>query len=511
MRKLLLFSLLFLPLLGCYAQGKLEKVFDEAIKNGLNSNGVYHISNSKKKDIDASEMASYVENKGYMVLNGASMNVHRFGDVSVILNYLDFTDEKHYPWYAYKIMEGDNYQNLKSKGSVFLTELEKVYRKTSISFVSVLSGSINRLKRYDDVLWTGNVSNGLLEGSGTGFIIQGLGQYISFQGTFEHGLPTSDFNVKKVSKNLKKKSKDGLDISSSEVKKENGVGASVRVCAQNMDTSDSQLKGILKQRIVSLYDESAQKLEAAYQKSKSLSISNYTSFSPDAAVGEFVAIYDEVKHDPKNLLPKAHEVLDAYKMIPALNLKIRESYYGVNLWSILTMNYEWFNKFVDADREVLSTGLDIAKKRKDNSNFGFKNFFNECYTRLDKKYTEFNAKVDADYKEYSRKHSSIAAEHAEAHERMSHEIDWDHSTEPSGELVSLGFIFTSGYTYEDDGEIRTKTGGEYCKYNVVFDSDKNFDHYVVHYSSKKISNYLNGKSTFKSRGELVEYITNAIR
>ena len=511
MRKYLLVSFLLLPLLGCYAQGKLEKLFDEAIKNGLNSNSVYHIDNSKKKDVDLSEMASFVESKGYIVLDGKSMSVHRFGDVSIILSYLDFIDSKHYDEYAYKAITGDDFKNLKSKGSFFLPEKEKVYEKTSISFVSVYAGTVNRLKRYDNVLWTGSVSNGLLEGKGSGFVILNMGQYMSFYGTFEHGLPTSDFQVNNVSKKINKKSKESLIISNSDIKNVSYPGATVQICAQNMDTSDSQLKGILKQRIVSLYDESAQKLEAAYQKSKSLSISNYTSFSPDAAVGEFVAIYDEVKHDPKNLLPKAHEVLDAYKMIPALNLKIRESYYGVNLWSILTMNYEWFNKFVDADREVLNTGLDIAKKRKDNSNFGFKNFFNECYTRLDKKYTEFNAKVDADYKEYSRKHSSIAAEHAEAHERMSHEIDWDHSTEPSGELVSLGFIFTSGYTYEDDGEIRTKTGGEYCKYNVVFDSDKNFDHYVVHYSSKKISNYLNGKSTFKSRGELVEYITNAIR
>ena len=85
----------------------------------------------------------------------------------------------------------------------YLPTQEKIYKESAIPFVSVLSGTRTNFNRYDNAMWSGNVSNGLIDGKGVGFIIMPKGKYIKFEGTFSQGFPTSEVIVKSFNDSYK--------------------------------------------------------------------------------------------------------------------------------------------------------------------------------------------------------------------------------------------------------------------------------------------------------------------
>lgn len=460
--------------MGTIAQ---KNLFSEAIKQGPDANGIYHIKNPKGKDVSLENTASYIKKMGYIPLYGDDIGIVRWGDVGVVLDYFDFTDSRHYDTYAFWALSnkaGQTLNDLKGSGSFFLPKEEFVYEKTSISFISIARGTAQKLYRYDHALWSGRITDGLLDGYGTGFIISG-DNYVLFTGGFDYGIPISSIYLKrgrKVNGPVESYSSESYDA------------VSTRVCMQNIDTNDQLLLKALLARSHKMYDENVKRVEDAYQKALKLNMSNYQQFERDNAIREFIYLYDHAntKYDPKNIMPKAKEVLKVYQVVSSLNMKIRDQYYGVNFWSLLSSNYEWFIKFVTADREHIQLGLDQAKWGKVNSNYGFKSFFSNAYQSLEKKMADFNRKVDSDRAEFQKKYNEVAKSNKRAydeHERWKrehgHEIDWDNSNEPYGDLVHPLFL-DSDWKFLNEGKIKMKSGNTYS-YNINFDSDMSIKYY----------------------------------
>lgn len=507
MRKIVL--LLFLPLIsiGSFAQ---EKLFKEALERGLNKNGTYCLENSKKKNISKADIRNYAKSQGYIVGNISEVRHIRFGDVNYIVDKAEFIDPQYYPAYVFYSMPGSriDFNSLKGKGSFYLPEQEKVYKQSSIPFVSVLSGTRTNFNRFDNAMWSGSVSNGMIDGKGIGFVIMPGGKYVKFEGAFSQGFPASEVNVLTVTK----ADMNNAIVSEKEIQTSQYQAVSRKSFAQNAETKDAELGKAIKEREKDMYQDDVARLEEIYNKVKPISISNYEKIPMDNFVSEFITLYQVSKYDPKNALPKAWEINDVYYVIEALRMQIRDRYYGYSAWSILTLFYDWLDKEVKKDRELLANGLEKAQKGR-NSKYGFNTFFSQAADRLSKKKADFENKISKDMAEYNSMVDNEKASRKQTEERLSKQIDTDRCKDPSGELTSD--ILLSSWYYEKEGEIRFKSGNGYVYYNVFFHDSKGKDFigFEITSASNNIRNRMgnNFYKRFKSRSAMIGAILEAVQ
>ena len=509
MRKyLLLFFLLPLITIGSFAQ---EKLFNEAISRGLTANGFYCVENPKNKNVTLEEMRDYAKSRGYIIGKATEKQIIRCGDSKYLIDKMEIIDPKDYSTYVFHSLAGSDFDfnRLKGKGAFFVPEEEKVYEKTQLSFISVLSGTRTKFNRYDNALWTGNVSSGLLDGNGTGFVARQGGIYIKFEGTFSKGFPTTVINAQYVSKNDMSKA----FVDNKEIKTTHYDAVSQRSFAQNVETTDEILKQALNLRMEVLYEEDVSKLEAIYNKAKTISISNYENVPIDLFVVEFITLYQTAKYDPKGALPKAWELNDVFYVTDALKMKIRDQYYGYSAWSLLTMFYDWLDKAENNDRKLLSTGIDKARKGKTDSKYGFKNFFSQAEDRLTKKKADFEDKISKDIAIYNKMVDKEREKRRQIEEELSKQINWEKSKYPSGELTSS--LLSSHWWYDEPGEIRFKAGTDVVNYNAYY-YDRNgtdLESFQIIYASDNIKASMGDDyyKSFKNMKEMVEAISKAVR
>lgn len=508
MRRIGLFLLLLMVCIGSIAQ---EKLFNEAISRGLTSNGCYRVENTKKKDVTLEEMMRYAKSKGYIIGKATEKSYVRFGDSKLLVETMEFIDTNNYSTYVFHSLanKGFDFNSLKGKGAFYVPEKEKVYEKSQVSFISVLSGTRTKFNRYDDALWTGNVSSGLLDGTGVGFVEMPGGKYTKFEGTFSKGFPVTDINVKYVTK----KDMKNAFIKAEEIKTSQYSAVSQRALAQNVGTTDAQLKQALNLRMEGLYKEDVAKIEAIYNKTRSISLSNYSNFTQDEFVVEFITLYQTANYDPDKVLLKAMELNDVFYVIDALKMKIRDKYYGYSAWSLLTLFYDWLDKAEKNDRQLISTGLEKARDGMANSKYGFKSFFSQAADQLNKKSTEFENKISRDIDEYNRLVAKEKEDRKQRDEKLSKQINWEKSKDPSGKLTS-GLLDAYWY-YKEDGEIRFKAGNDYVYYNVDY-YDRNGNDLVgfhIKSSSDKIRRNMGDKyyHYHKTRKELIEAVLSAVQ
>jgi hypothetical protein len=481
--------------MGGYAQ---EGMIKDAIKNGPNADGTYRIKNTSNKRIRLEEMLDFVRKKGYIPVKGREISVHRFGGSIIVFEYLDILDVQNYSRYAYSVLCGSgncNYSLLGKNGSFYVLSENRKYDRTTSKFRDFYN-----LIRYDQALWSGNVVDGYIDGSGNGLIISG-NTYTWFMGTFHHGLPSS--NVTMRSAEIQSLIKT-LNYSTSHY---NSV--SLAACEQNLNHNDFSTRKIVKAYVADIYKDNAKKLESAYQQARSLNMSNFINLRYDNVVPEFIDCYEKAGYDPDGLIPKAKEIKDVYKVVQSLKFKFPEHYYGFDLFSVLTMTYSWLDDREKSDREELENGLKLARAGKTNSKYGFQSFYSSATEKLEKKYSEFVNKVSTERAAYIKHKERAREQWTETDKKMSKAIDWERSKAPSGKLESYGFL-TTYYRYENDGRIYNQTGREYLDYNVIYDYNKEFDHYQVRNASSKIMNYLKGKDKFKSLEEMYQAFENAI-
>jgi len=498
-----LLCLILAMAVNCYAQE--DRLFSDAISRGRQSNGCYLVNNSDKKAVETDEMVAYIKRKGYSVLSYTTQLKKRFGNAREIVDKMEFIATQDYPQYVFYYMSGGttNYRQLK-KGSFFQPTEEKQYTKHGI--VEVLSGIKTVFWRNDNVLWTGSLSNGFLHGSGKAFWVKGTNEYHYLEGTFEYGFP----KAVKTSTYIAQHDIGKLSQQKSKTFKMKDV--SPEMIAANANTTDSKLKQAISLCMKSSYDSDVAKLDAAYQKAKTLSSSNYKSFKADPIVARFVNNYGKTNHDPKKRLSTARAIKDAYYVCAALQYPIQERYYGVNsFFTAIQFNgsIDWLSKEVNGDRDLFTKGLNIAKNGRSSNQYGFKSFYSQAVSLLENKLRQFESKVASDRRYYEQKMRSVRENSQRIQNELSKEIDWNRSKDPSGQYYEPG-IFQAWGRYEKEGTIYFKSGSKYVTYQAYYDYNRVIHHYEILYASSKINGKLS-KRYFKRKDEMLNEILNAVR
>ena len=495
--------LLVLPIWCCSSFAQ-EKLFEDAIKSGLTSKGCYHAKNSKKKFIDAGQINAYASSKGYIMLRLTEMRHVRFGNATFIVDEFEFIEPNNYQNFVFRALagEGFDFNRIKGSGKLFIDGTNKVYENNLHELLFYYYGDNTQLTPYD-AMWTGNIIDGCIDGPGTGCFTMPNGLYLKLEGTFSYGFPTSDIHINYVTKNYMRN-----PVVSQEEIKQGGYGiVSHQIYINNLETTDPILKKALLLRAEKMYSDDVKSLESHYDEIKSLSVSNYESITLDNFAADFAEFYQKTNYDPQNKLPKAFMMMDAYTVVTALKMPIREHYYGYTLWSILTMFYDWLGSAVDNDRGIINTGMQKARSRK-NEDSVLKPFFTQAYDLLVNKSDTFENKVESDRLEYNRMVDREKAERRTRDEQLSKEIDWGRSKEPSGE-ISKG-LFDTYASNRNPGEIRFKSGSDYVEYNAFYNGKKLIFYKIV-YASTNISNRMGSEKykEYKSLGELVEAVLKA--
>lgn len=470
-----------------------DSFFKEAISKGCQANGAYYIDNTKKKKIiSAEELKGYARQKGYIIGEIKKTDVVRFGDVATTVTSFEFimpTDYKKYIFYAL-CGNGMDYNQLKSVGTLFLA-------------------NNNKFSRYDNILWSGNVSSGLIDGSGVGFLPSPnpSGTYMLFKGTFSMGIPKSKCYISNVTKN----DLNNGHVYSNEIAVSEQSPISQEVMAANSNTSDDKLKQALKFNLSdnSQYQMLAGKLEAAYNKAKNVNMSNYKNLAYDNTAAQFIQTYDGIGYDPQNLLPKAKELNDVYIVAQELRIPVRNQYWGEKIYLFFPTTV-WFEKEEKNDRARIQSACAVAEKWKDNSKYGFKNFYEQAFLQLKQKKSDFEEKIKTDQKSYNNLFASREAAR-EGKYFQPGTVEIDRITPPSGQLES-GLLDTY-YYFEKEGKItfRKKNGfatGSYVTYNAHYRDSRGreLDEYFIKFTPPEINRSKLKIFGYRSEAELLEDI-----
>lgn len=180
MKKVLLFLLVVFTSFSCYAQ---EKEFKEAMKEGRKAGQFYHWQNNKNKMLKEEKMKQYARDNHIIIKNYKTKEISRFGDVAISVGSMDFIPESEIGDYIIESITGQTpISSFQQKGTVFFFDGQSAgyqnYQDRELSF-----------KRYDNALWTGEIRNGRVHGTGKGVKRLDATNYIAFEGTFYEGIP----------------------------------------------------------------------------------------------------------------------------------------------------------------------------------------------------------------------------------------------------------------------------------------------------------------------------------
>jgi len=166
-----------------------EKLFQAALAKGRQPGAFYVARNDKGKGISPEKMKQYARERNYLIGEYTTQTVDKFGDKSTAVSTFEFLPDNLYPEYVYvhtKHSNAPRYDQLSQlpKGSCY-----------------VYSGS--KFTRMDNVSWSGKVEDGMLSGTGYGFVSQMIaptnGTYYYIEGGFQNGLPQGECMLRVVS------------------------------------------------------------------------------------------------------------------------------------------------------------------------------------------------------------------------------------------------------------------------------------------------------------------------
>ena len=177
MRRICLIMMAFLLGMAVFAQ---KKAFQEAIKKGRVPTEFYVLRNDKSKMIRLSDVEEYAKENNYILGKHSMKEISRFGDTDESIAQIEFLPMVEYPSYIYANITSNTTTSpsLTSEGAGYLfVDDEK-------------ADGTKYLERKDHVFWSGNFSNGLLDGKGYGCVVsQDYKRMVFFEGTFQNGFP----------------------------------------------------------------------------------------------------------------------------------------------------------------------------------------------------------------------------------------------------------------------------------------------------------------------------------
>ena len=162
------------------SKGKsLPAMFQQALDNGISREGFYQFVNSSGKIVSENDFNTYCRNNDYIVKSVNTTQVSRFGDIEASVSNALFVPSSQLSYYVFNQMKKTNtpLSSLSRKGKCYTYHTSK---KTSQIFYPW------------EVNWSGEVVDGLLQGSGEGFGYRQNDMAVYFKGTFNHGLPEGE-------------------------------------------------------------------------------------------------------------------------------------------------------------------------------------------------------------------------------------------------------------------------------------------------------------------------------
>lgn len=154
----------------CFAQ---EKQLGEALREGRSMGTPYHWENRKGKMMKPEKLMEYARNHQIVIFKYTTQEIGRFGDVATTVGSVDFIPKSEMPFYIYENMIGMSFSTQQNQiGTVF--------------FYAPKDGQL--FQRFDEVLWTGQIRNGRINGTGYGAKQLTPSDYVAFKGTFVNGI-----------------------------------------------------------------------------------------------------------------------------------------------------------------------------------------------------------------------------------------------------------------------------------------------------------------------------------
>ena len=367
MKKVILF--LFVIMVGLSVQAQ-EKLFDEAIRRGTTANGYYCAENTDKKVITEQEMRDYANKKGYYIGRVACIDIQKFGGTKRIVYKFEFAPPENTTNIIFNQLNSSSitYSQLRSRGTAICL------RPKNIAGI-------------DDVLWSGTIVDGFINGTGTGFVHKPGEDYVYIQGTFSRGIPSGKVTVKSIAEN--NISNVGIDWNKTEIRESDAMMASDIGIWSSQLLGDAKAKDAALYRLQKLYPNDYERMKKAYEKALTLSATNYKTFVMDevSSLG-----YKDLNYDPKGILPKIKEMEGVKQTLNGLNFEFH-NYYG---YKSLSLSHQTFNR----DKGLIEAYIRAAKKHATDSKYGFKQFHTMAIGKLEKLLSDLTAKAERDQAKY---------------------------------------------------------------------------------------------------------------
>lgn len=412
MKRLITFFLFIICSLVCGAQGStkeapqsnkdIDKMFNEALKRGPDSNGAYCIINSQNKVYRANAVAEYLSDRGYLTGVSSEKYYSRFGDSIKILDKIPFFKPSDASKYEFSILgneSGIKYDQLKNTGTFFYPDV--IIEKGFITTVKVPK----TFTEINDVLWSGDVVNGYLSGKGFG-----LAQFNGDWGFFEAEFIAGGFPITNIDIRTYDSSKNKITTVNKYDTQYAKVQSVIRSAAPK---ASADLRKPMMEFFKNIgYAEDAREIKNEYSKTLSLNYGGYDEFKKNKSLLEnFIYIYDSLHYDPDGMLPKAKEMLEVYQILDALNISSTKSYRFMSLAGLIGGYDDFDEKGAEEDIDAI-WDAQILVKNKLNSNSDFKRFYTNADSLLDEKEKKVSANISSevdDYNAYVRRHNQEVA------------------------------------------------------------------------------------------------------
>lgn len=478
-------------------QKKCEKIIKKAIENGKNSEGLYTTRLVGKFMIPYVPL--YLRQNGYACISVSESEKYKGFKTFEFINkneladymcskylpsaYKSYTKDCHWHYYPFEFRK-PNYRNGKD-----LTQMN-LNRKGDLGVVAS-----DKTVTTFPICWSGKTTGRSIDGEGIGYHIDGDSLYIYENGLFACGFPIykagSDIyrdrlRIRKIIWNgeqiqdlgtLKVTHIDYSEIRNLMRHKDDGpTNANDRPVSEDALTQEDAKAYFAREEYKGWYDIIENRYHELENIAKRIDNSIY-DINSIIKGGEnttyIINLLEKSGYDPQQIRPKALEILNIIKVLKA-------------------RNFLFWKRTEPLEESVIKDALECARKGSIIST-DINDFYKNSIRKLENNITDYEVLVKNYWESKIREERQ---ERAERNLSESGEIDWSRSYEPSGKLESFGLLTISGYKHEKDGQIYTKRGHNFF-YNIIYDSSKNFDNYIVNTTYGRMKTY------YKSKDEMI--------
>ena len=495
--------------------------------------GAYSIDNVSE-EVNMDEMVKYLLSKNYVVVDKIEDNRGKIENIK-------FVARNDFYKYYYKSKSGNDFSYAKKgKGCRFEKENIDMYGYI-YKYVPVVI----------EVYWSGDIINGYINGKGSGLYTSDTSfneEFCYFEGEYVYGIPISDVDFYKV------RIMDDNSYS---------LGKPLTIYKKETDYYLVENRDKLDQAMLDNFVSDKAKLECERYKNsvndvRSV-IANYKSYAEDIILNDKTPLLSQeigglspvqfplmpankiiLFEESADEYNKRH-TLEAFKNFEGVDMKRLEEKDKESLYLVqkpLINDIDETLKYMTLLDGLSLTTPDSIWRAKQSYNASFISFYgkpniertnyysviesaqniakelkNASTGKLREKYADAEQKINdcrrAIIDERNRVYQQVVEMEKASKKREEmgkYEIDWDRSTAPSGELNYIGLL-SYETSHENDGYIYTKSGGYYCVYNKIYNTNKEFFCYRIRYCSKDIKIK---EKEYKSLDELVAAFVNAI-